>query len=192
MAKAQFQTFFQRIINKEASKCHWVLYRLVPRLSCVGRQKRAWYTLSVHAQFLQDFWEFGTFCKICSVTLTSARHADFSRLKEACYWPHSVWTTSKEQWRHSGGGRAWYTLFVHVPSSLGNLHTTPLHWNYGQYVYRLKSCTAWIIILPVRHTGGFEIRNNIALTLAVCIASFEAISELQRKSLHRSCATAFS
>ena len=26
-----------------------------------------------------------------------------------------------------GGKRAWYTLFVHAPSSLGNLHTTPLH-----------------------------------------------------------------
>jgi len=26
-----------------------------------------------------------------------------------------------------GGERAWYTLFAHVPSSLGNLHTTPLH-----------------------------------------------------------------
>ena len=26
-----------------------------------------------------------------------------------------------------GGERAWYTLFAHAPSSLGNLHTTPLH-----------------------------------------------------------------
>ena len=26
-----------------------------------------------------------------------------------------------------GGKRPWYTLFAHVPSSLGNLHTTPLH-----------------------------------------------------------------
>ena len=26
-----------------------------------------------------------------------------------------------------GGKRAWYTLFAHAPSSLGNLHTTPLH-----------------------------------------------------------------
>ena len=26
-----------------------------------------------------------------------------------------------------GGKRAWYTLFTHAPSSLGNLHTTPLH-----------------------------------------------------------------
>ena len=31
--------------------------RLVPRLSCMGREKRAWYTLFAHAQFPQDFWE---------------------------------------------------------------------------------------------------------------------------------------
>ena len=26
-----------------------------------------------------------------------------------------------------GGKRAWYTLFAHAPSSLGNLHTTSLY-----------------------------------------------------------------
>ena len=26
-----------------------------------------------------------------------------------------------------GGKRAWYTLFMYAPGSLGNLHTTPLH-----------------------------------------------------------------
>ena len=26
-----------------------------------------------------------------------------------------------------GGKRAWYTLFAHASSSLGNLHTTPLY-----------------------------------------------------------------
>ena len=30
---------------------------LVPRLSCMGREKIAWYTLFVHAQFPQDFWK---------------------------------------------------------------------------------------------------------------------------------------
>ena len=34
----------------------------------MGGEKRAWYTLFAHAQFPQDFWEFGNFCKICSVT----------------------------------------------------------------------------------------------------------------------------
>ena len=44
---------------------------LIPRLLCMGGEKRAWYTLFAHAQFPQDF---GNFRKICSVTLTSARH----------------------------------------------------------------------------------------------------------------------
>ena len=39
----------------------------------MGGEKRAWYTLFAHAQFPQDFWEFGNFRKIRSVTLTSAR-----------------------------------------------------------------------------------------------------------------------
>ena len=29
--------------------------------------------------------------------------------------------------------------------------------------------------------GGFEVRNNIALMVTVCIASFEVISELQKE-----------
>jgi len=29
--------------------------------SCVWAEKRAWYTLFAHAQFPQDFWEFGNF-----------------------------------------------------------------------------------------------------------------------------------
>ena len=36
-------------------------FSLIPRLSCVGGEIRAWYTLHVHAQFSQDFWEFGNF-----------------------------------------------------------------------------------------------------------------------------------
>ena len=31
--------------------------------------------------------------------------------------------------------------------------------------------------------GGFEVKNNIALTVMVCIAWFEAIGELQRERL---------
>ena len=40
---------------------------------------------TVHAQFPQDFSESGNFCGICTVTLTSARHADCSRIKVACH-----------------------------------------------------------------------------------------------------------
>ena len=43
----------------------------------------------------------GNFRKICSVTLTSARNADFSCMKDACHWPRSVWTMTKEWRRHS-------------------------------------------------------------------------------------------
>ena len=32
----------------------WGGVNLVPRLSCVGGEKRAWYTLFAHAQFSQD------------------------------------------------------------------------------------------------------------------------------------------
>jgi len=49
-----------------------------------GEEEREPGTLFAHAQFPQDFWEFGNFCKICSVTPTSARYADFSRIKGAC------------------------------------------------------------------------------------------------------------
>ena len=37
-----------------------------------------------------------------------------------------------------------------------------------------------------------EVKNNIALPVTVCIASFEAIGELQRDRLRHSRATAFS
>ena len=43
--------------------------------------------------------KFGNFRKIRSVTLTSTRYADFSRIKGACHWPRSVWT-----WRRSDEG----------------------------------------------------------------------------------------
>ena len=36
--------------------------------------------------------DIGNFSKICSVTLTSAKHADFSWVKDAYYQPPSVWT----------------------------------------------------------------------------------------------------
>ena len=39
--------------------------------------------------------------------------------------------------------------------------------------------------------SGFEFRNNIALTITVCIALFKVIDELQRKRLHQSRATVF-
>ena len=54
---------------------------IIPRLSCVG-ENRAWYTLFAHAQFLQDDWGFGNSRKICSITLTSMRHTNFSHIND--------------------------------------------------------------------------------------------------------------
>ena len=63
----------------------WPHFIMLIILLCVCREKRAWYTLFAHAQFPQHFWEFGTFHRICSITLTSARHADFFCVKDACH-----------------------------------------------------------------------------------------------------------
>ena len=66
-----------------------------------GQRKKAWYTLLVHAQFPQGFWVFGNFRKICFITLTSAKYADFSCMKDACHWPCSVRTMTRERQRYS-------------------------------------------------------------------------------------------
>ena len=71
------------------------------RLLCVGEEKRAWYTLFVHAQIPQNIWVFGNFHKICFVTLTSVRHADFSCIKDACHWPRSLQTMTRERRMYS-------------------------------------------------------------------------------------------
>ena len=42
------------------------------------------------------------------------------------------------------------------------------------------------------HMGSFEVKNNIALTVTVYVASFKVISELQRERLCHSHATGFS
>ena len=93
----------------------------VPRLSCVGRGKRAWYTLFVHAQFSQNFWKFGNFCKTCCITLTSVRHANFSHTKDACHWPRSVWMMMRQWWRYSA--LCLQELSTHLPIPAKHCHT---------------------------------------------------------------------
>ena len=51
---------------------------LVPRLPCMSGEKRGTHCL------LRVSENLGNFCKICSVILTSVRHADFSYVKDAC------------------------------------------------------------------------------------------------------------
>ena len=46
-------------------------------------------------------------------------------------------------------------------------------------VYPLKGCTTCYTPCET-HMGGFEVKNDIALTVTVCIALFKAISELQK------------
>ena len=62
---------------------HWIILVftcVLSRLLCMGGEKRAWYTLFVHAPRISG--NFGSVCKICSITLTSVRHANFTRVKE--------------------------------------------------------------------------------------------------------------
>ena len=78
--------FLQYAVMEAEAERHLVAFFALASFpgSCVGGEKRAWYTQFVHAQFFQDFWEFGKSHKICSITLTSAKHADFSRIKDPC------------------------------------------------------------------------------------------------------------
>ena len=77
-------------------------------------------------------------------------------------------------------------MFAHAPGSFGNQHTTLFIFCF-KLLAEMQSYTSC-----ETHTGGFEVRNSIALTVTVCITSFEVIGELQRKILHQSHATAFS
>ena len=66
------------------------MYRisLVPRLSCVGEESLV-HTICT-CSVPQNFWEFGNFCKICSVTLTSARHTNFFCIKKMPATDHAL------------------------------------------------------------------------------------------------------
>ena len=66
----------------------------------MGGEKGASYTLFAHSQFPSTIWEFGnSVCKICFVTLTSTRHANFSYMKDACLPLATlcVWKITKQQ-----------------------------------------------------------------------------------------------
>ena len=79
------------------------------------------------------------FRKICSVTLTSARYADFSRMKDACHWPRSVWTMTKERQRYSALRLQELCTRSCIPA---------------------KHCSTWLTqCLPLKFTDRFE-RSN--------------------------------
>ena len=59
-----------------------------------------------------------------------------------------------------------------------------------RYTLKLRSISAYLLKAALHrytpcgiHTSDFEVKNNIALTVTVCIASFEVIGELQRASV---------
>ena len=79
------------------------------------------------------------FRKICSVTLTSARYADFSCIKDASHWSHSVWTMTKEQQRYSALRLQKLCTRSCIPA---------------------KHCSTWLTqSLPLKFTDCFE-RSN--------------------------------
>ena len=62
-----------------------------------AEKKSLVHTVCVYSVLPRISGNFGNFRKICSVILTSARHANFSRIKDGCHWLQ--WT--RERWRHS-------------------------------------------------------------------------------------------
>ena len=78
------------------------------------------------------------------------------------------------------GGSAWYTLFAHARSVLGNLHTIC----YTNHALTKQSI---LVHLLISHTAelcslsdtfeGFQSQNVIALTTMACIISFRATSK---------------
>ena len=69
------------------------LTSLVPRFLCVGREKRSCLHMLSSPRISGNL---EIFCQICSVTLTSVRCVDFSRIKDAYHWPRSVWMMKRE------------------------------------------------------------------------------------------------
>ena len=68
-----------------------------------------------------------------------------------------------------------------------------------RYTLKLWSISAYLLKAALHtytpcetHTSDFEVKNNIALTVTVCIAWFEVIGKLQRERLRQSRAKAFS
>ena len=91
-----------------------------------------------------------------------------------------------------GGKRAWYTLFAHVPSSLGNLYTKYFAiLKSTEMLFTRQKATLQNYTARVTHTGGFKVGNNITLTVTVCITSFKMIGKLHRKKSYQSLAVAF-
>ena len=85
------------------------------------------------------------------------------------------------------GKRAWYTLRMRqVPLVICIL------LRYTKIMVNFCLLTLYSYTPCGTHTSDFEVKNNITLTVTVCIASFEVIGEVQRERLHQSRAKALS
>ena len=69
----------------------------------------------------------------------------------------------------------------------------PWYPAYYSATLKLPSISAYLLKAAMHsytpcgtHMSSFEVKNNIAWTVTVCIASFEVIGELQRERLHQS------
>ena len=93
---------------------------LNPRLLCVGGEKWAWHAVFAHTHFPQDYWEFWKFPQSLSITLTSARHADFSHVRDACHWSHSDSNMEKDTRLEQGSHQLSSYHCTHNPLKAGH------------------------------------------------------------------------
>ena len=121
---------------------------------------------SVPPGFL-GIWKFR---KICSVTPTSARYADFSHIEGACHWPRSVWTVTKVQRGHSA---------LHLQELSTRSWNPAKHWS------------TWLMqSFPLKFTDRFE-RSN-----AECHHRSDIVFDLEKRPIWvsegvQSCSAAF-
>ena len=79
----------------------------------------------------------GNLRKICSVTLTSERCADFSHIKDTCHWPRSVWKMTKKRRSSSLAG----IVHAFVYSSKTLQHVTDAISSFEvHHLLQMKQC----------------------------------------------------
>ena len=102
----------------------------VPKLQCVGGEKKKSHVHTACACSVPQ---------ICSVTLISARYANFSRIQNACHRSHSVWTMTKERQRYSALCLQKLSMHSSIPA---------------------KHCSMWLMqSLPLKLTDHFKQSN---------------------------------
>ena len=114
-------------------------------------------------------------------TTTVSRVHFNCRINNSITYRLSYWLASFPGCGAGGGKRAWYTLFTHVLSSLGN---------FTYYSTTLK-VRKFLFTSTESYSLCDTYRQLVASMLMVCIVSFKAISKLERERLCRSRAITF-